>query len=140
MVMKKKLSSEKMVIVSSTDQSEMFPVGYKYLLGSTIYSITDRYKEDNTEMRKAISEFGDAEILTVNSLIKDTKEHNFKLIQASKPEEKTEEEKQAIVAELITEGLKVAKNMVKNAVETDEKLESDTVDSSKEEKTEEENG
>jgi len=93
MVMKKNLSSERMVIVSSNDQSEMFPVGYKYLLGSAIYTITKTYKEDNTEMRKIVSDSGGAEILTVDSLIKDTKEHNFKLIQASKPEIKKEEAK-----------------------------------------------
>jgi len=94
MTMKKNLSSERMVIVSSNDQSEMFPVGYKYLLEGIIYTITKTYKEDNTEMRKVVSDSGNVEILTVDSLIKDTKEHNFKLIQTSKPEIKKEEEKE----------------------------------------------
>ena len=90
MTMKKNMNSERMRIVSDVGHEEAFPVSFKYVLGNDIYTIKDSYRSDNTEMRTVVSDRGDQTIMTVASLIKDTKDASFNLLFDGKKEEKKE--------------------------------------------------
>jgi len=90
MVMKKNMDSEKMKIVGNAGHSEKFPVNFKYIFGSDVFTIKEAYVSDNTEMRTVMSDKGDQTILTVASLIKDSKDPSFKVLNDVKEEKEDE--------------------------------------------------
>lgn len=71
MVMKKKLESEAHVVIAGGDQSKMFPPGYRYKMGDTIYKVLKRKFADNTEMREIVDDRGSCTFMTVESIKKD---------------------------------------------------------------------
>lgn len=56
---------------------EIFPVGFSYIMGSSIYTVVESFTEDNTEMRKIKNSEGDMEIMTIASMIKDAEDPSF---------------------------------------------------------------
>ncbi len=71
MVMKKNFSSDKIVIIGSNNEKNLFPVGYKFLVNDMLHTIIKSFKEDNTEMRESRDGSGKIEITTVNTLKRD---------------------------------------------------------------------
>ena len=76
----KNKDSDKVVVVSS-DQRELFPVGMKYFISGSIYEVVDAFRQDNTEMREVKQDNGTVEIVMVSTLIKDSKDPTFKVIK-----------------------------------------------------------
>jgi len=91
MVMKKIMSSEDgIAIIANSETKDSFPVGFKYMLGSTIYTVDKIVNKDpNSDMRRVVSSEGDVEILPIESIIKDMKEFDCKVLDDGvKKEEK----------------------------------------------------
>jgi len=74
------MKSEAIII---TGQANIFPVGFKFVLGSMIYEVTKKMKSDNTEMRELIDSKGNVEVVTVDTLLKDASQIDFKEIKKS---------------------------------------------------------
>jgi len=87
MTMEKNFNSKEVKIISSQEQKNMFVPGFKYILGQTIYRVTKAFKEDNTEMRHLVNDEGVIEVVTVETIIKDSREHDFYVIDDGKPKE-----------------------------------------------------
>ena len=82
MVMKKIMSSEEGIsIIASSETKDKFPVGFKYMVGSTIYTVNKIINKDpNSDMRRVITNMGDVEILPIESIVKDLKESDCKIL------------------------------------------------------------
>jgi len=80
MTLHKTMKSEAIII---TGQANIFPVGFKFVLGSMIYEVTKKMKSDNTEMRELIDSKGNVEVVTVDTLLKDASQIDFKEIKKS---------------------------------------------------------
>lgn len=80
MTLHKTMKSEAIIV---TGQANIFPVGFKFVLGSTIYEVTKKMKSDNTEMRELIDSKGNVEVVTVDTLLKDASQIDFKEIKKS---------------------------------------------------------
>lgn len=72
MVMHKDMRShEGPVILSSGDQTKMFPKGFEYSVDDIIYRVVECISDGPTEMRKVTRSDGGEEILTVAHMIRD---------------------------------------------------------------------
>jgi hypothetical protein len=70
----KKLKSDsdaQVVIMGGGDQSKLFPIGFKYMLDETIYTVKKCFNSDNTEWRQLTTDEGDKEDVTVDTMIRD---------------------------------------------------------------------
>lgn len=76
MAFKKEMKSKDVVVLSSGNYETMFPVGFEYVMGGTIYKVSQCYKDGPTHMRKLIRSDGGEEILTVEQMIKDMETSN----------------------------------------------------------------
>ena len=114
MAMEKNFNSKDIKIISSQDQKNMFPVNFKYMIGQTIYKVIGVFQQDNTEMRRLVNDEGDVEIVTVATILKDSREHNFQIIDDGKPKEKVKKvaKKNAkkVVKKKVKRGTKNSKN------------------------------
>ena len=74
MAMDKKMESQgNWVIAGNSDQSKLFPVGFIYRIGTTVYTVIKKIAADNCEMRQIVTDRGDVEDVSVATLIKDFK-------------------------------------------------------------------
>ena len=76
MAMKKTLNSDAEVIILGQNKNS-FPPGYKYILGQREYTVLKAFTADNTEMRRLVDQKGDVEEVTLETLRRDTMEHDF---------------------------------------------------------------
>lgn len=83
MAMNKKFNSvgDKVLIVNSQNQADLFPPGYKYMIGSDTYTVLEALYEDNTQMRKILTGDGTIQVRTVDTILKDHREHNFRQLE-----------------------------------------------------------
>ena len=86
MTMKKVVTSRgsEIVIGSSSDSSDFQP-GHRFMLGDTIYTVAKSFKSDNTWMRRLITSRGDVQDVTVETLKKDQKEPDYRLLKDVEP-------------------------------------------------------
>jgi hypothetical protein len=82
-VMKKIISTQDGIsIISSGEPKELFPVGFEYMLGQTIYKVDKVINKDpHSDMRRVITSEGSVEILPVESIKKDMKEYNCRILE-----------------------------------------------------------
>lgn len=78
MVMKKVLRSDAPIVVGGSSDSEvLFPPGFRYRMGSLIYTVKrDCTQETQSPMREVFLSDGATEIIPVETLLKDIKEIN----------------------------------------------------------------
>lgn len=93
MVMKKVMHSNAMIIIGDSDQGKKFPPGFSYVLGGVVYTVRENATKDATsQMRKVITSEGATEILSIETILKDVKEHDCQILEeGSWPEEKKAE-------------------------------------------------
>ena len=81
MAMKKAMNSEGMFVVGSEDNKGKFPVGFSYVLGSTIYTVKEVItKEKHADMRRLTASDGAVEDVEVTTLLKDLKDPSCKIL------------------------------------------------------------
>lgn len=84
----KKVTNSKtdgMYIIGVSDKSR-YPVGFEYLVGSTIYTVReDVTKDAGSEMRRVVTSDGNVEIMTLESIDLDLKEADAKVLNDGKP-------------------------------------------------------
>ena len=80
MSLHKSMKSEAMIV---TGKSDIFPVGFKFILGSMVYEVTKAMEADNTQMRELVDSKGNVEVVTVDTLLKDSSQVDFKEIKKS---------------------------------------------------------
>lgn len=81
MVMKKAMNSEGMYVVGKDDNKGKFPIGFSYVLGSTIYTVKDIItKEQHADMRRLTASDGSIEDVEVSTLLKDLKDPSCKIL------------------------------------------------------------
>jgi hypothetical protein len=71
MAMKKKMESQAGVVIAGGAPGMLFPPGFRYRVGSDIYTVKRGYIEDNAEWRELVTLDGVIEHLTVASIAKD---------------------------------------------------------------------
>ena len=72
MAMEKNFNSNDVVIISDPiEDRNMYPEGYRYMLGETIYTVIKAFRADNTEMRRLLTSQGDVEEVTVATIKRD---------------------------------------------------------------------
>ena len=81
MVMKKAIDSEGMYVVGTEGNKGKFPVGFSYILGSTIYTVKEIIdKEKHADMRRLTASDGSVEDVEVSTLLKDLKDPTCKIL------------------------------------------------------------
>jgi hypothetical protein len=81
MAMNKKLESQnEVVIISGAEDVKIFRPGQRFMIDGTIYTVVKAFNADNTEMREITSSYGDREVVTVQTLRKDSGEKGFKMM------------------------------------------------------------
>jgi len=71
MTFKKNMQSGKPVVVSGGDDSELFPVGYQYIMDGITWTVREAKRADNTEFRLVVGDEGTQEQLTVDTMKRD---------------------------------------------------------------------
>ena len=95
MAFKKKFESEKpVIIIQNSDKDDKFPPGFCYRIEGIIYTVKeDVTQEKGSPMRKVILSDGATEIIPVESIIKDLKDHGCEILPLDKRFAKKEPEK-----------------------------------------------
>ncbi|NJL70089.1 MAG: hypothetical protein HC888_00135 [Candidatus Competibacteraceae bacterium] len=76
MAMKKYLKSEAPVVIGdSGNESELYPVGYRYQVGEEIFTVVRRFRDSSVEWRRIRRDDGREEEVTVRTIRDD---HNEK--------------------------------------------------------------
>jgi hypothetical protein len=79
--MKKNMNSDKMYVIKGSSDKDIFPVGFEYMLGDTIYTVRqDITKDTASPMRRVVSSDGSVEEMTIETIKKDLQEHDAKII------------------------------------------------------------
>ncbi len=113
MVMKKTMKTEAPIVIgNSSKEKELFLPGFVYRTGSIIHTVVeDVTQERNSEMRRALLSDGSTEIISVDSIKKDLREHDADILPVDeKYVEKKREVKEAV------KGGKISKSKIKKAV------------------------
>lgn len=78
-------SDRPIIIGNSTDAFKLFRPGFVYRVGGMLYTVTeDVTQEINTPMRRVIVGDGHTEIIPVESIKKDLKEHDAQVLDVDK--------------------------------------------------------
>ena len=84
--MKKAINSEGMIVVSVNNADRVFPPGFSYRLGKTIYTVKERVTKDaHAEMRLVRNSDGHEEIMPIESIERDIKTKYCKVLCDMKP-------------------------------------------------------
>jgi hypothetical protein len=96
MVMKKITDGDSTFIVNVSGDKNSFPIGFKYSMDGTIYTVKKNITKDTgSEMRRLVTSEGGVEDVSVETIIKDLKEPGIKILDDGKKiEEKTSEDKE----------------------------------------------
>ena len=81
--------SEAQIEVGQGDQSGMFLPGFHYMLGGTEYTVIKQFVADNTEMRRVVRSDGGLEEMTVETILKDCRQHDFTQLEEVKLHKKS---------------------------------------------------
>lgn len=79
MALHKTMKSEALIV---TGKPEAFPIGFKFILGGMIYEVTKKMEADNTHMRELVDSKGNVEVVTIDTLLKDASQIDFKEIKS----------------------------------------------------------
>lgn len=74
MAFKKQISSSRpnaSFVVAGGNQAELFPVGFKYMIGDTTYEVIKKSYTDNTEFRRLLTSENSVEDVMVDTIIRD---------------------------------------------------------------------
>jgi len=83
MAMEKEFNSKDVVIVSDpVGDRNVYPVGFRYILGTTIYTVIGTFRADNTEMRRMVTGSGEIQEVTVATMNKDAQDPTFKQLES----------------------------------------------------------
>ena len=98
MVIKKTMKTDAPIVISkSEEEKNLFLPGFMYKAGGDIRTvIEDVTQESNSQMRKVIVSDGATEILSVNSIKKDLKEHDSEILPIDKRYEIKEEKEEVV--------------------------------------------
>lgn len=86
MTMKKQMESQGDNIIAGSDPSKLYPIGFKYALKDTIYTVIKRFYEDNTEIRRLQTSEGILEDVTTDTIRKDLKSDGATIIDKKNEE------------------------------------------------------
>jgi hypothetical protein len=101
MTMKKAMDSEGMIVVGKSEEHKLFPVGFEWRLGSTIYTVKEVVAKDpHSDMRRVVTSAGDEEYMTSETIKRDLKDSD---------------------AHIISEGVKAAETDAKEETKEEEK-------------------
>ena len=113
MVMRKTMKTEAPIVIgNSSKEKELFKAGFVYRTGSIIHTVVeDVTQERNSEMRRVLLSDGSTEIISVDSIKKDLREHDADILPVDeKYVEKKREVKEAV------KGGEISKSKIKKAV------------------------
>ena len=84
---KKVLQSDHSIIIGSSSGDKIkFPPGFSYRVGGIIYTVkADVTQETNSPMREVVLSDGSTEIMLIETILKDLKEHDCEILE---PDEK----------------------------------------------------
>jgi hypothetical protein len=96
MVMKKQMiSSEGISIIRTSETKHLYPKGFKYMLGQTIYTVDKIVDKDpNSDMRRVVGSDGSLAIIEVESIRKDLKEADAVIMEKGEVAKKEDSEEQ----------------------------------------------
>ncbi len=113
MVMKKTMKTEAPIVIgNSSKEEELFRPGFVYRTGGIIHTVVeDVTQEKNSAMRRALLSDGSTEIISVDSIKKDLREHDADILPVDERYvEKKKEAKKAVKDE------KISKSGIKKVV------------------------
>jgi len=89
-MLKKATNSEGMIVVGGSSFKDKFLPGFSWVIGKIIYTVKEVVKKDpNLHMRRVVSSDGSVEIMEVNTIMRDLKEDDCKVLsEGEAPEEK----------------------------------------------------
>ena len=113
MVMKKTMKTEAPIVIgNSSKEKEFFQPGFVYRTGSIIHTVVeDVTQERNSEMRRVLLSDGATEIISVDSIKKDLREHDADIL----PVDEKYVEKKVEIKSAVEDG-KIPKSKIKKAV------------------------
>lgn len=94
MSMKKRMTSENFsVIKTNANNSDVFPVGFQYVLDGVVYTVSkDITDNPNAPMRRLTTSSGDTEDVAIHTIAADLKESGAEVLDDGKKEEKEEKD------------------------------------------------
>ena len=100
-MLKKAIKLEGLVVVSEENVENKFPPGFSYRIEGIIYTVRENVSQNaHEQMRRVTTSAGDTEIMLIETIAKDLKEHgceilsNGEIIQEDKKEDKIDNQKE----------------------------------------------
>ena len=85
MTLKKTMNSQKIeavIIKSDPDEGTKFPPGFQYELDGIIYTVEKNITKDaHNQMRRLKTSTGDTEEVSIDTIVRDLKEENCRIIE-----------------------------------------------------------